>query len=106
MCGIVGFLDKRGGADRPVGRTLLAMLDALGCRGPDSTGVAIFGQGRGIIAQVKLPDHSGPAGASTAVLDAVRGVGSVVGHEITAAYLRLELDGSADVAGLEGAILA
>jgi glutamate synthase domain-containing protein 1 len=42
MCGIVGFLDKRGGTDRPVGRTLLAMLNALGCRGPDSAGVALF----------------------------------------------------------------
>ena len=43
MCGIVGFLDKRGGTDHPVGQTLLAMLQALGCRGPDSAGVAILG---------------------------------------------------------------
>jgi glutamate synthase domain-containing protein 1 len=43
MCGIVGFLDKRRGTDHPVGRTLLAMLNALGCRGPDSAGVAVFG---------------------------------------------------------------
>jgi glutamate synthase domain-containing protein 1 len=43
MCGIVGFFDKRGGDDQPVGRTLLAMLRALSCRGPDSAGVAIFG---------------------------------------------------------------
>ncbi len=43
MCGIVGFLDKRGGTRHPVGRTLLAMLEALACRGPDSAGVAIFG---------------------------------------------------------------
>jgi glutamate synthase domain-containing protein 1 len=43
MCGIIGFLDKRGGHDRPVGRTLLAMLQALSCRGPDSAGVALFG---------------------------------------------------------------
>jgi glutamate synthase domain-containing protein 1 len=43
MCGIVGFLDKRGGTEHPVGRTLLAMLNALGCRGPDSAGVAVFG---------------------------------------------------------------
>src|SRR5438128_187132 len=43
MCGIVGFLDKRGGADHPVGRTLLNMLQALSCRGPDSAGIAAFG---------------------------------------------------------------
>jgi glutamine phosphoribosylpyrophosphate amidotransferase len=40
MCGIVGFLDKQGG--RPLGQTLLAMLQALGCRGPDSAGLAVF----------------------------------------------------------------
>ena len=43
MCGIVGFLDKLGRTERPLGQTLLAMLEALGCRGPDSAGVAIFG---------------------------------------------------------------
>src|SRR5262245_3445457 len=42
MCGIVGYLDKRGG-ERPVGAVLRAMLKALGCRGPDSAGVALFG---------------------------------------------------------------
>jgi glutamate synthase domain-containing protein 1 len=42
MCGIVGFLDKRGGQREPIGRTLLAMLQALSCRGPDSAGVAVF----------------------------------------------------------------
>ncbi len=43
MCGIIGFLDKRGCAEQSIGRTLLAMLQALSCRGPDSAGVAIFG---------------------------------------------------------------
>ncbi len=46
MCGIVGFLDKREQQDFPIGRTLLTMLQALSCRGPDSAGVALFG-GRG-----------------------------------------------------------
>ncbi len=43
MCGIIGYLDKLGGAEAPVGRVLLSMLQALSCRGPDSAGVAIFG---------------------------------------------------------------
>ena len=106
MCGIVGFLDKRGGTDRPVGRTLLAMLDALGCRGPDSTGVAIFGPARGLVAQVKLPEGVDAPVAASAVTDALRGAAPVLGHEVTAAYLRLELDGSADVASLEQSLLA
>lgn len=46
MCGIVGFLDKSERASFPLGRTLLTMLQALSCRGPDSAGVALFG-GRG-----------------------------------------------------------
>jgi glutamate synthase domain-containing protein 1 len=43
MCGIVGYLDKQRGQERPLGQTLLAMLQALSCRGPDSAGVALFG---------------------------------------------------------------
>jgi glutamate synthase domain-containing protein 1 len=46
MCGIIGYLDKREQLDFPLGRTLLTMLQALSCRGPDSAGVALFG-GRG-----------------------------------------------------------
>jgi hypothetical protein len=42
MCGIVGYLDKRGGPGA-VGERLLAMLTALACRGPDSRGVAVWG---------------------------------------------------------------
>src|SRR5690242_395463 len=42
MCGIVGFLDKLGRDDYPSGRVVLAMLDALACRGPDSAGVALM----------------------------------------------------------------
>src|SRR5262249_33702718 len=42
MCGIVGYLAKRPGFEHPIGQTLLAMLQALSCRGPDSAGVAIF----------------------------------------------------------------
>jgi glutamate synthase domain-containing protein 1 len=46
MCGIVGILDKREQIAFPLGRTILTMLQALSCRGPDSAGVALFG-GRG-----------------------------------------------------------
>src|SRR5262249_61666539 len=42
MCGIVGFLDKNARRDAPTGALVLAMLDALGCRGPDSAGIALL----------------------------------------------------------------
>jgi glutamate synthase domain-containing protein 1 len=58
MCGIVGYFDKTGGAQAPVGTKLLAMLTALGGRGPDSAGVAIWGEpADGLIVRVK----AGPA---------------------------------------------
>lgn len=42
MCGIVGFIDKLGRQDLPTGGIVLAMLEALGCRGPDSAGIALL----------------------------------------------------------------
>jgi glutamate synthase domain-containing protein 1 len=59
MCGIVGFLQKSGPDDQPVGNILLAMLQALACRGPDSAGVALYGVPRPdrLVAQVKLGDN-------------------------------------------------
>jgi glutamate synthase domain-containing protein 1 len=55
MCGIVGFLDKSGGSDHPIGSTLLAMLQALSCRGPDSAGVAVFGAANGWHLRISVP---------------------------------------------------
>jgi glutamate synthase domain-containing protein 1 len=54
MCGIVGVIDT-GGASGPVGTTLLGMLTALACRGPDSSGVAVWGEATdGLVVRVKL----------------------------------------------------
>jgi glutamate synthase domain-containing protein 1 len=106
LCGIVGFLDKRGGQDRPVGCTILAMLDALGCRGPDSAGVALFGPPRGgCVMRVKLPETCTPRAGEEAVLAALRDSGAVLRHTITGACLRLELDVAADTDCLESTLL-
>jgi glutamate synthase domain-containing protein 1 len=43
MCGIVAFWDKSGGNDTVTGGVVLSMLEALGCRGPDSAGLALLG---------------------------------------------------------------
>jgi glutamate synthase domain-containing protein 1 len=42
MCGIAGILYKQDGAERDVGRDLIAMLDGCQHRGPDSTGFALY----------------------------------------------------------------
>jgi glutamate synthase domain-containing protein 1 len=107
VCGIVGFLDKRGGVDRPVGRTLLAMMQALSCRGPDSAGVAVFGPPRaGWVLHVKLPEQLEKEKAAGATLEALRGKAVVLGHEIEGAYLRLEAEGVADPEMLEDHLVA
>jgi glutamate synthase domain-containing protein 1 len=116
MCGIVGFLDKRGGTDRPVGRALLAMLEALGCRGPDSAGVAIFGPpNAGWVVQVKLPEAAALTEAAEAVVEteaadtfvrrALDGLPHVLRHKVSGAYLRLEVAGAASRATLEEQLL-
>jgi methylamine---glutamate N-methyltransferase subunit A len=60
MCGIVGYFAKFDSERGNIGSILLGMLNALACRGPDSTGVALFGQHwpNQFIAQVKLGDNS------------------------------------------------
>src|SRR5205085_560492 len=88
MCGIVGFLDKQTGHDRPLGRTLLAMLQALSCRGPDSAGVALYHAPQSFwIVQLKLPEHGDPDAAVNTALKALHEVTGVIRHQRVGAYL-------------------
>jgi methylamine---glutamate N-methyltransferase subunit A len=90
MCGIIGFINKRWDEERPVGGTLLAMLQALSCRGPDSAGVALFGPPQPFwVVQVKLPEGVDAAASEAAILTCLRDIGNVLRHERTGAYLRL-----------------
>jgi glutamate synthase domain-containing protein 1 len=60
MCGIIGFLNKRGDPERPLGAVLLGMLQALSCRGPDSAGVALFGPPADWHLRLSVPADPGP----------------------------------------------
>jgi glutamate synthase domain-containing protein 1 len=63
MCGIVGYFDKSAAGGR-IGDKVLAMLTALGCRGPDSAGVAMWDRpGDGLRVRVKLADDGHAAQA-------------------------------------------
>ena len=93
MCGIVGFLDKTNDKLAPAGRTILAMLNALGCRGPDSAGVALYGppaDGRFVL-RVKVGDNGGSESAARRLGEFAQSLDA--GAEITAtgAYARLEV---------------
>jgi methylamine---glutamate N-methyltransferase subunit A len=102
MCGIIGFLDKQNRSSRSLGERLLAMLQALSCRGPDSAGVAVFGQPTPYwIVQIKLPEHQDPEHAAKAILGTLHAQARVVLHRVQGACLRLEVDGSTDPVALE-----
>lgn len=106
MCGIVGYLDKTGNRQAPVGALLLPMLEALGARGPDSAGVAVFGgvEGEGLTLQVKLGEGEHALRRVDAVLDAAGSVSRVTSHQTVGAYLRLQVSGCDDVEALITAI--
>ncbi len=110
MCGIVGFLDRRGGR-RPLGQTLLTMLQALGCRGPDSAGVALFGvpQPYWILQVCQTAEPARGSAQPLDILSAVRSAlqerATVLQAQARGAYLRLEVQSPLAAAPLEEHLL-
>lgn len=93
MCAITGFLDKTGNRHAPVGRTLLRMLLAVGCRGPDSTGVAVYGSDAdGIVLRIKLGENGDLSGRALELLALVGETATVVESAVTGPYLRLVVE--------------
>ena len=96
MCGIAGFLAKREGV--PVAESLTAMLQALFGRGPDSTGLSLYGaphEGRHV-ASVWAGDDGGLS-ARERVLEAVDRHGTLAEDDYHEGYFRVGLtpeDGS------------
>ena len=77
MCGIVGYFEKTEAGD-PIGSKVLTMLTALGCRGPDSAGVAVWGRpSNGIIVRVKLAESGRAEAHEREVLRRARRLGRV-----------------------------
>jgi glutamate synthase domain-containing protein 1 len=74
MCGIVGYLRKASSTDdRSVGTVVLEMLRALSSRGPDSTGVALYGpaEANQLRVRLKLGDSEPDPALEQRVLDHV-----------------------------------
>ena len=108
MCGIVGFLDKTGNRQAPVGQTLLDMLSALARRGPDSSGVALYGDhgSDNYVVRIKLGEQ-GPFDAIAArVIEQVNGVGSILDSRIQGPSLRLLVESQENPKQLEQTIAA
>jgi glutamate synthase domain-containing protein 1 len=91
MCGIVGFFDKTNDAHVPVGQTILGMLNALGCRGPDSAGVALFGPASHdrLVLRVKLSNNGGSETAARQLREFVKSIDAGADMVATGAYARL-----------------
>ncbi len=108
MCGIIGFLEKDSEGAAPVGATVLTMLDALACRGPDSAGVALYtGASNGhTVLRVKLGENGDFAGRRENITARIESLGEILDSSTTEEYLRLELDFAGDPQQLSALIEA
>jgi len=108
MCGIVGVLDKTHNARAAVGGILFDMLKALGCRGPDSAGVALYGGGHtgALVLQITLGEHGDFEAKSQEIAARVQRFGTLRDRTRTAAYLRLVLNDTGDPRRVERLIEA
>ena len=93
MCGIVGFWNKSNDESAPLGRTILKMLDALDCRGPDSAGVALYSPPHNgdLVLQIKLGDDGPFEQKGQQVTERAETLGTVREAVATGPYLRLVL---------------
>src|SRR6266478_5329720 len=104
MCGIVGFFAKDGGGQAgigqaEIGRTILGMLRALGCRGPDSTGVALFGapdDGRFVV-RVKLGDEGDLEPRARQIAGRLEAFQGISHFSTTASYARFLVGGETNL---------
>ena len=107
MCGIAGFLAKRDGVD--VAATMTAMLQALHGRGPDSTGISLYGAPHeGELVASAWAGEAGGEATREQVADGVHAAGfSLVDQEYRAGYWRLGVSrngGDGDAGALADAI--
>ncbi|HKC72654.1 MAG TPA: hypothetical protein VKF37_00415, partial [Chloroflexota bacterium] len=125
MCGVAGFLYKDPGRTGPIGQTVLRMLDVLGSRGGDGSGVALYGVGGGsssrekdtaslptpdsrlptpFVVRVALGGH-GPAHEQAArVKERLERIATVQEAEVQHDYLRLVVGDGDDVSTLADAV--
>jgi glutamate synthase domain-containing protein 1 len=107
MCGIAGFLAKHDGVD--VAATLTAMLAALRGRGPDSTGMSLYGAPfQGDLVASAWAGEAGGEATRAAVSDGVSEAGfELADQQYRDGYWRLGLarnGGDGDIAALADAI--
>lgn len=117
MCGIVGYLDKTKNEQAEVGQIIYKMLEALGRRGPDSAGIAIYSHALDgdLVLRVKLGEQDERATIpqqprfeekGQQIAKRAQSLGPVGEASTTAEYLRLVLDYTGNARQLERLIEA
>src|ERR1035441_7973045 len=106
MCGIVGYLDKTRSNAGALGHTVLGMLNALSCRGPDSAGVALYGDTRDgqLVVRVALASGNDFDASAAKILAAAGKFAAVSDSSITDCYLRFQIGAEACVQPLIDAV--
>ncbi len=91
MCGIAGFAYKDPARTGPIGELMLKMLDVLGSRGVDGTGVALYGppDPDSLIFRIWLGGADRPAAQAERAVGRVRDLAQVLHSNVTDDYLRL-----------------
>jgi glutamate synthase domain-containing protein 1 len=86
---------------------MLRMITALGCRGPDSTGLALYGGKRrtGAVVRVKLADGKEDGPQTKAIVRALESITRIKASALTSGVLRVELGNGASAAAVERAVL-
>lgn len=106
MRGIMGYLDKTGTRDAELGATMLQMLTALGQRGPDSAGIAMYaGRSDGThLIQIKLGEHGKFADRAAEIVRRVGALAVIREQQHASEYLRLLIGFEGSPAQLQTAI--
>ncbi len=96
MCGIAGYWDKSGDSSAPIGSTILDMLRALDCRGPDSAGVALFHApaAGALVLQIKLGEDGYSSDRVDEIVRSVAAPAKPNNVAATGAYLRMTVAGA------------
>ncbi len=98
MCGIVGYMDRTEGRQGCLGDSILGMLNALECRGPDSAGVALFGpaQDRRYVVRVKLGETGELAAKASELAEVAASFCGESQFSNTGSYARFLVDDNSD----------
>src|SRR5260370_23737652 len=102
MCGLVGFLYKQAPGEGALGEPILSMLDVLGSRGTDGTGVALYGPARpGVrVARVRLAGKDAPQVQVDRIIKSLSPLARLIAVDVQDDYVRLQLSSDAAAAEL------